>query len=326
MKLFKLSYLELIHLIFEATIIFGLLVSFLVIIREIRILFFIKDLNLVDLFLLFFFTILFLTLIYGSYILPKRMKVEKYEISFNRKNLPIKAAFFSDLHLGPYKKRKYLEKIIQKINAFQPDVVFLGGDLISMKGKALKELDPLKKIQARLGAWAVLGNHEFDLPFYTHEPDFKAAQIFKEKLKELGVNILDNRVEHFQNLFNLVGVNDLWVQKKKDLFSFLEKLKTKLDFKYPTFLLSHNPDIMYYLKKTQLDKKIDVVLSGHTHGGQIRLPIIGPLWTVPSITNYQQNFYQQKKTQLYVTYGAGESGPRARLFSRPEIVFFEINL
>lgn len=141
----------------------------------------------------------------------------------------------------------------------------------------------------------------------------------KEILESLGVRYLVNELEEIQvhdNTIYLFGGDDYWTQKLN--FSALHD-----EINATTLALIHNPS---FIAKSY-PSNVDLYLSGHTHGGQIRLPIIGPVGRVDDFlpTVYYRGLHTlETGSQLLVTSGIGETGTRARLFNPPEIAFITI--
>jgi len=262
-----------------------------------------------------------LTVFYGSFIEPKLINVAKEEITLskNPKN-KIKIALISDIHVGPYKKEKFVRKIAQKIINQKPDIVLIDGDNIFGKQEYADNLKALKKLTAKYPTYAVWGNHEYNIGKPNDFSKFKdKTKYIKKIFQEIGVNLINNKNKLIKNEFWLLGVDSLWAEKD-NLDSALKGTTNNL----PKILLAHNPDIVYKIA----DKNINLVLSGHTHGGQIRLPLIGPLISAKSKLGrkYDYGLFKFGNSLLYITKGIGEDGPRARLFCRPEIVILNINL
>lgn len=210
----------------------------------------------------------------------------------------------SDVHIGKTLGKEFLDDIIRQVNALDPDIVVITGDLVDLPVASIGDkLDGLRDIQSRLGVFFVPGNHEY----------FYGVHAIMEHLEFLGVNVLSNRSMVIDNSFNLAGVSDMMGKRfdflPPDIKSALLHVKPEL----PTILLAHQPKMTKELK----DEKIDLILSGHTHGGQIFPFGLLVLLDQP----YLSGLYQHSvKTQVFVSNGAGYWGPPVRILAPSEIV------
>ncbi|MFB6341001.1 metallophosphoesterase [Saccharicrinis sp. FJH62] len=227
---------------------------------------------------------------------------ENLPASFNGKKL----VFISDVHLGPYISEKRVQKVVKRINALQPDIILLSGDYIDMKAKYIAPVfDALQILKAPMGKYGVLGNHEF----------IEDPQQVIRKFRESKINLCHNNsfwITEGRDSIKIGGVGDLWESDQK-IENTINDVRDS-DF---CILLSHNPDYMEELKTN----KIDLMLSGHTHGGQVTLfGLWAPLLPSDYGQKYRYGLRQVKHTQLYVTSGVGVVGVPFRFFCRPEIV------
>lgn len=280
--------------------------------------------KIVRLAILFALATIFLTIFWGSFIEPRLIKIKKMDISLatTPRKESIKIVLAADLHVGHYKKMGFIRRVAEKIDAQSPDLILLGGDLILGKEKNAQYLLPLNDIARKYPIFAVTGNHEFDLSF-PGDPDYKDKTSTLRKLfKEWGISILDNQIQKIvleEGTFSVAGVPDIWTGKAN-----LGIINNFIDPRYPKILLSHNPDIIL----DRQAKNFDLILSGHTHNGQIRLPFIGSIASLPTKLGraFDAGLFKLKNGYLYITAGLGEAGPRARLFNRPELVVINLDL
>ena len=216
-------------------------------------------------------------------------------------------AFLADLHHGPYVPLSYVRHAVDMTNALKPDLIALGGDY---PHRGLQYIAPcineLSRLHAPLGVYAVLGNHDH---YDYGQPQVSAA------LRAARIPELTNRglwIEADGARLWLCGVDDYWWGTQN-----LPAALSETTMQDAVILLSHNPD---YVEEIH-DARVGLVLSGHTHGGQVNLPIIGPP-VVPSIygQKYVQGLVQGPVTQVFVTRGIGTITPPVRLFCKPEIV------
>ena len=223
--------------------------------------------------------------------------------AFNNK----KIIFISDIHHGPFLSIERVQNLVKKINSLEPDIVLLGGDYVHRDKKYIKPVfRALSRLKANLFIGGVLGNHDH----------WESKALTIQHMKQAGITLLDNKSQWIRinnEKIKIGGVGDLWedVQILKNTTHDV----TKKDF---VLLVSHNSDYFTTIKT----HSIDLVLSGHSHGGQVTL--FG-LW-VPILpiknTKYWKGLYKNKYSTLYITTGIGTITPPVRFFSRPEIVVF----
>jgi predicted MPP superfamily phosphohydrolase len=234
---------------------------------------------------------------------PVTLTVPNLPTAFKGKTI----AFLADLHHGPYVPLSYVRRAVEMANALKPDLIALGGDYphrgIDYIAPCIQELS---RLHAPLGVYGVLGNHDH---YDGGQPYVSAA------LRAAGIPELTNRglwIESGGERLWLCGVDDYWWGTQN-----LPAALGPATMKDAVILLSHNPD---YVEEIQ-DARVGLVLSGHTHGGQINLPVIGPP-VVPSIygQKYVHGLVQGPVTQVFVTRGIGTITPPIRLLCKPEIV------
>jgi uncharacterized protein len=248
--------------------------------------------------------------------------VERYwfqikEVTLTLTRLPMEFAGlrliqFSDVHLGRYFSLKRLEEITRKIELLQPDILCFTGDLFdAMNGNPSDKIIPiLSKLKAPYGKFAVLGNHD-------HRSGSKTVT---ELLESCGFRVLINErdlVKRAGQHIQIVGVDEI-LYGRPDLSAALGD-NAEQPF---TLLLAHEPDYADYASGFPIDLQI----SGHSHGGQIRLPILGALFTPKYGQKYVQGLYKVKDSQLlvYTNRGIGTTQLPFRLFCRPELTVFTL--
>jgi predicted MPP superfamily phosphohydrolase len=230
-------------------------------------------------------------------------------------NLPaafsgLRIAFLTDLHHGPYVGIDYIASIVRTTLALAPDLVLLGGDYVSQEAKFIDPcFDVLAGLKSPLGVFGVLGNHD-----YRH-----GLNESKHAMARAGIGELTNRgvwLTRGSARLRLGGVDDLW-HGKPDYRPALGDA-TPED---ACLLVSHNPDVAEKL----WDSRVGLVLSGHTHGGQVYVPGYGaPI--VPSRygQKYLKGLVQAPATQVYISRGLGTVTPPLRYNSRPELTLFTL--
>lgn len=264
--------------------------------------------------------IAFIVIFYGSYIEPQLIVVTEQVITVkSERPLDLTIALISDLHVGPYKREAFVTRAVERINSLKPDLVLIAGDSVFEEAKEAQYLAPLKNIRAPLGVYGVLGNHDYGI---TPEGELRhrrdQADIVRAQMEEYGVKMLVNdglTLSKNGAPIALTGTDEWWTGRaniKRALTKAAASART------PTLLLTHNPDIIRAAQRFG----IDLVLAGHTHGGQVRLPFIGPVPPIPDELGreFDQGLFSFGKTQLFITRGIGEMAARARLFAPPEIV------
>ncbi|WP_017324981.1 metallophosphoesterase [Synechococcus sp. PCC 7336] len=221
----------------------------------------------------------------------------------------------SDIHLGRDRKGgmpiRRLHRFIDRVNQLDPDLVAITGDFFSrtpsVDASAL-QLE-LQRLQARDRVVAVLGNHD-----HWFDP-----QSVRTVLSNAGVLELNNRVYTLNRngaLLNLAGVDDVWQQADD-----LDRVLSLLPPTGASILLVHEPD---FADTSAAADRFDLQLSGHSHGGQIRLPFLPPLKLPYLAVKYPEGMYRLGDMQLYTNVGLGTIALPARLFCRPEITAFTL--
>lgn len=215
----------------------------------------------------------------------------------------------SDVHIGKSLGKEFLDLIVKKINTLNADIVVITGDLVDLHISEIGDkLDSLKDIRSKFGVYFVSGNHEY----------FHGVGAICEHLKSLHVKVLENENLVVDGVLNLVGITDLMGRRMNLLKPDLDKAMLGVDEKLPTLLLAHQPKITKELK----GENIDLILSGHTHGGQIFPFGLLVLLDQPYLSGLYQH---SKKTQIFVSSGAGYWGPPIRVLAPSEIVKIRLN-
>ena len=201
-------------------------------------------------------------------------------------------ALLTDLHNGPAVPHWWLAQAVERVTSLAPDLIALGGDFVS---HARSDLDGLESLLAGLhapdGVVAVLGNHDH----------WVGPELVADVVRRAGAELLLNRHRVIHR-----GLASLAVAGVDDLAHGAVRVADALEgvpASTPVVLLSHNPDLVEYLPP---DLRIDLMLSGHTHNGQLHWPLIGPL-TVPSQfgRRYLHGLHHVRDTWLYVSAGVG---------------------
>ena len=263
--------------------------------------------------LIYCLLIIGLLLIYSYYIEPYNLIVKEYKIE--NKDLPksfdgIKIIHFSDVHYGSTVDEKYLKKIVDLINKQNPDIVFFTGDFID-KRTNLKESEIqnikniLSEIESPLGKFAVNGNH-----------DIKHLETYKKIMNDNFI-MLDNteKLIYYKEStpISVVGLTDR--SETKVDYEILDQDNT-----YYRIILAHEPDEFNKIK----DYSFNILLSGHSHNGQVRLPLIGAIYTPIGSKTYYDEYYKIDNKEIYVSNGIGTFTLDIRFNSTPSINLYRL--
>jgi uncharacterized protein len=261
--------------------------------------------------LIYIFSVLILT----SFFLF--IRTESTVIEVNHYNVPVGAgrlkrrvriAHLSDLHISQWNSADMLQKAVDRINLEKVDYIVITGDFITHHREFIpvctQVLSGLKASGKVLG---VLGNHDY----------WVNAEYLASCLHDAGITMLRN--ENFTD-----DENGIFWAGVDDPYTFHDDPESSLEGKPDdtfTVLLSHDPDIIEKVK----NKGVDLILSGHTHGGQIRLPFIGAIY-VPSDhgSKFDMGWFNEQGTKLFVNRGLGVVFPPYRTFCRREIVIMDL--
>ena len=249
------------------------------------------------------------------------------EVRIRLKHLPsafdgLKVGQITDIHAGPLVPRKLIKTGVDLILAKRPDLIVLTGDFVSGATKFLwttyggfKQhhydycMEELGRLKAPLGIFAVLGNHDF-------WSGREVAAKITSGLESIGVQVLKNEAiplqKEGQHLY-VVGVDDYW-ESSYNLIRALHGIPAD----GCRILLSHNPDVNENIES--LGERIDFIISGHTHGGQVVLPLVGaPYLPSPFGQKYRSGLVRDGERQTYVSRGLGLFFVPARINSPPDV-------
>ena len=228
---------------------------------------------------------------------------EKLPSSFNG----LKVIHLTDIHYGKMGKEK-LNKIVEDVNNNNPDIVVFTGDLYDeftvLTDTAKEEIiECFNKINARLGKFAVSGNHD-----YSNEG-------YEQLITDSGFTYLNSdKVDLFSDSETPISI-----------YGYPSYLKDNPNYDIDNtdnykIALIHEPDAINNI----IDKDFDLVLAGHSHGGQVRLPFIGAIRKVDGSRKYYEAFYDVNGTPLYISFGLGETEYKIRFFDRPSYNMYRI--
>jgi len=242
---------------------------------------------------------------------PELNKVDVYIKDLGFEELTI--VQLSDVHIGNTIGKAFLQECVERINALKPDIVVITGDLVDRKiDDAKDELQPLKELRSTFGTYFVLGNHEY----------YHGAEEIANYMPEVGVTPLLNDsviISDGTHSINLVGLNDIQSIRFDTLLIDTDKAFRDVDASKPTVLLSHQPKSIAFVESYSYD----LMLSGHTHGGQIfpfgflvmlQQPYLAGLHAITTTK------------QIFVSRGTGYWGPPVRIFAPSEISVLTLKL
>jgi uncharacterized protein len=217
----------------------------------------------------------------------------------------------SDIHMDGWMNRKRLREIVHIVNQERPDLVVVTGDFVSRHARdhAPALIEELQELRANDGVAAVLGNHD-------HWCD---PELVRQIIRASGMRDLNNRVCSIHKgpgSLHIAGVDD-FMEGQDDL----EQVLSDLPEEGAAILLSHEPDFADLSAQTG---RFDLQLSGHSHGGQINLPIIGPPYLPEHARKYPDGLYHFGDMLLYTNRGLGMVHLPLRLNSIPEITVFTL--
>ncbi len=214
----------------------------------------------------------------------------------------------TDQHLYPLTQPSLIKKSVAIANRLNPDLVVLTGDYVWQDLEAIDELAPiLAGLDAKYGVFSTLGNHDYWLD----------ADVISTTLEAAGLPVLVNQglsIKHGKGSFYLAGLDDGW-SGNPDLDATLEGAMPG----DPVILLCHEPDLA---DRYALDGRVSLQLSGHSHGGQIRLPGLGALILPYLGRKYDLGFYKVNEMLLYTNRGLGVISEPVRYNCPPEITQF----
>ncbi len=259
------------------------------------------------------FILLAAFLLYSFLIEPFRLKIEQLSYEYTPNGQKITVVQFSDLHLRSCYDLTELAKIIEAINAQNPDIVVFTGDLLDKAESYnnLEEIGPyLAKINAKYGKFAVWGNHDYG---------GGAEKYYERILTDGGFRILCNEKLSLniddKHTLELIGLDEM-------IFGKPDYALLSTPPSVPTILLSHEPDTVLNISTANLPF---LTLSGHSHGGQVRLPLIGsPIRNIYAKKYFYKDYTLTPEHFLYVNTGLGTTALPLRFGVAPSISVFSL--
>lgn len=220
-----------------------------------------------------------------------------------------KIAFITDTHVASFMRRGFYREIVEQVNKNECDLVLFGGDFVTWQRHIplMAEL-LMTDLRARDGIYAVLGNHD-----YWADADGVIAA-----LTARGTRFLVNKsikIRRGTAAIHLVGIDEVYRGKPDYVAAFGDVDKNRV-----CIAVSHHPDVVEKIR----DRRVDLLVCGHTHGGQIRAPFFGAI-VIPSKHEgmYDEGFFRAGGVLMYVSRGIG-SIPPIRILCKPELAIFTL--
>src|SRR5258705_9379548 len=256
--------------------------------------------------------------VWSFFIEPNRLVIHQEVIQIDNwpKDLSgLRLAVISDIHTGaPFVNDNKLREIVARTNQLNPDLIVLLGDYMSGNSWHSHRVEPevtaaaLRDLHAPLGVYSVLGNHDW---WYNGN---KVRAAFEQS----GIHVLENEVAEIKwqnNSFWIVGLADLWTRPQR-----IQETLGKVPVGSTIVAITHNPDIF-----PRLPRNVPLLLAGHTHGGQVKIPIIGrPIEPSDFGQRYAAGHVFENDHHLFVTTGIGTSIFPIRFGVPPEIALLTI--
>lgn len=253
------------------------------------------------------------TAAYARFVEPRRLGVER--VSLSVAGLPpslegLRVVQLSDLHLGPLVPREALRAAVDLAQSLRPDLIALTGDFVTRisRGELPALTAELSRLQAPLGVFACLGNHDWRT----------SAEAVSQAVESAGARLLRNAsvaVERGSARLFVAGVDDVSANRND-----LGRALAGIPEEGVVLLLAHEPD---FADEAALDPRVRIQLSGHSHGGQVKLPGV-PRILPPLGRKYPEGLYRIGGLSLYTTRGVGVIDPGIRLNCPPEVTLLEL--
>lgn len=260
-------------------------------------------------------TLMVLLGVYVTYGERNLLIEKKHEVKLlNSSEDKVKVVQFTDTQLGDFYTIENLKKAVDKINSINPDIVVFTGDLID-NASTYEDKDKISGVLSKINCankYAIYGNHDYG---------GGAVKYYKKIMTKAGFTVLQNQskvVEINGRKINILGADDALMGEQR-ISSTMAKIKED----QTNILLSHEPDVA----DKYIDYPIDLILSGHSHGGQVYIPFYGPGKTTTLAKKYTKGFYDlnnERETKLYVNSGLGNTRLPFRFGNIPQVSTFLI--
>lgn len=251
----------------------------------------------------------------------KWLKVRNYYIASDKlddNGTITRLVFISDLHERSFGKNN--EKLINKIDALAPDAIFIGGDTVDSYAKVGGEYEPLFEALPQIAnTYLILGNHE-----YSAKRNLEIMGV----AENCGIRVLEDESDTLVcngNTLNIIGMADYLCENivYRTLAERFDKINVPYYSDRFNIVLSHRPCEL----ESMSERGIDLMICGHTHGGQMRLPFVGGVFSpgcAKLFPKYDMGYFGVNKMDLIISSGLGASAIPLRLFNRPEITVIDL--
>lgn len=263
-------------------------------------------------------SLIIIIILYATLIGTKIIDIKEYKVESTI--LPesfhgLKIVHFSDIHYGTSINKKQLDNIVKKINELKPDIIIFTGDLIDKNITPTEDIkneliESLSNLECSLYKYAIYGNEDL------------LNDSYKEIITTSNFTLLENSstLLYYKDTtpIEITGYNPIETSPN---YTILTNLVDDQDTtNYYKIVLTHEPD--------SVDKFINynpnLILSGHTLGGTIKLPFLKPLFLPENTNNYYEDYYKLKESDFYISNGLGTSGINGRLFNHPSISLYRL--
>jgi len=256
-------------------------------------------------------------LLFGYTLGQHQLRVARIALEIPGLRRPLRIAQISDIHVGQNLSRAQLRRFVAAVNAQQPDLICITGDIADGPRARLDgSFAILGELRATGGVWAILGNHDH----------YAGAERVAAALDCVGIHVLRDRaatIDFEGQALHLIGLDDRGRDWARGVLvdPTLERLAGEAPSRIPLVLLAHRPDIFGHAAQCG----VALTLSGHTHGGQLALPWRGRRRNLAEfMTEFSRGLFERGGAYLYVNCGLGVTGQRIRLFTPREISLFEL--
>lgn len=236
------------------------------------------------------------------------LDITRHALTVKHLDRPMRIVQLTDIHRSQFVPEAFVEHVVAEANRQNPDLVFLTGDFVTRtSGYAESCMRPLAGLKAKIGKFAVLGNHDYWCDGGNGGP------VIHDWLEQTEIEVLTNRSVKLSNGLRLVGIDDLMAGVPNYTLAF-EDVKSN----EPVVVMSHNPGTFYILCRQQC-----LTIAGHTHGGQLYVPGVSNLLVGNRFLRGWYRFIEQPGS-LYISRGLGTIHVPMRLCAMPELAVFDL--
>lgn len=257
---------------------------------------------------------------YGFAVEPRWLELTQTRVSIPGLSSPVRVLHLSDFHFSPFVPLSTIDDALEIGLSMKPDLICLTGDFITNDWPVdwVAYAQALKRCSAAAPTFACLGNHDGG-PFAAVQCNgFPTSEHVRKLLADSEISLLYNRYEYVRlgnQLIRVAGIPDLW----EGGINAESALSEDSTIKWPTILLAHNPDS----KSVVANFPWDLMLSGHTHGGQVLIPLVGNPYVPVQDKRFISGLHSWAGRQVYVTRGVGNLAG-VRMFCRPEVTVLDL--